>query len=107
MIPNDQPRDENGRFAPRDHAVYEVRADGYCRWRAYDSDLGRDVYVYVHQLLACVDHDPREVFDPANSVHHEDEVRWHNTSENLEVHEHGDHWNWHANGVPLPDGGRA
>jgi hypothetical protein len=99
---SDAARDAHGRFVDGGHARYESRADGYCRWRAYDPATGRDRYVYVHQLLACVEHDPRAVFDPDNEVHHADGVRWHNAPGNVEVREAVDHAEWHLHGRALP-----
>lgn len=97
-----QVRGSDGRFAPRPWASYEVRRDGYCRWRTTDVD-GDEIYVYVHQVVACVNNDPREVFAPGNHVHHIDGVRWHNSPENVEVRPDYEHCNYHMNGERFDD----
>lgn len=92
-------RDANGCFAPQTHASYETRRDGYCRWRCYDPAAGTEAVVYVHQLVAIADGaDPYRVFAPETSVHHRDEVRWHNAAENVEVREHAEHFSHHMHG---------
>ena len=96
-----QQRDAGGRFVANPHATYESRDDGYCRWRAYDPESGIERRVYVHQLLACLDHDTHVVFDPETHVHHRDGVRWHNVRENLEVRERPEHGDYHLNGEGL------
>ena len=35
-----------------------------------DRSNGDDVTVYEHQLMALLNHDPFEVFDPCTDVHH-------------------------------------
>lgn len=92
-------RDSKGRFITTDHARYEKRPDGYCRWRSFDPSLGDDVYLYVHQLLACVEFDPADVFDPSNHVHHINGVRWLNLPDNIELRDDAEHGNYHMNGV--------
>lgn len=94
---------ETGEFVGAPHAAYECRADGYCRWRVYEHARASESYVYVHQLLACLDDDPREVFGPRTHVHHIDGVRWHNIRENVEVRADDEHANYHMNGRSFDD----
>lgn len=78
---------------PGEPARLEARQDGYVRWRAWDPQERRERYVYVHQLLAVAEGaDPEDVFSNGLfHVHHENEVRWLNTPENVELVHHTDH----------------
>lgn len=63
--------------------------DGYeCFWQTID---GEPVNVKTHQLLACVEHDPHDVFDASTVVHHQNECRFDNRLENIEVMGRDDH----------------
>jgi hypothetical protein len=70
-----------------------TRADGYERFRVWDSEEKRERYVYVHQLIRIAEgDDPHCVFsNGAFHVHHRDGVRWHNTAENTELLRSDDH----------------
>ena len=59
----------------------------YVRCRAN----GDDSTVYIHQLTACVDHDPRDVFSPRYDVHHRIPIPWLNIPGNLELQPAYDH----------------
>lgn len=74
-----------------DHARLEARADGYVRWRAWDGD--RERYVYVHQLTTIAHGDsPYLVFsDGEFHVHHRSGVKYDNRPENLELVRSDDH----------------
>lgn len=101
-------RDARGRFVAPETANYETLERGWPRWRVTEPN-GERKTVYVHQVLACVDHDPRRVFDPRTEVHHRDGVRWHNAPENVEVREADEHGDFHLNGQAFADeaGGSA
>lgn len=47
-----------------------VREDGYTQYVASEGD-GEKSHVYQHQLVALVEFEPSEVFDPDTHVHHE------------------------------------
>ena len=78
-----------------DHARLESRRDGYCRWRAWDGD--RERYVYVHQLTAiAAGASPYLVFsDGEYHVHHCNRVRFDNRPENVELRASDDHARHH------------
>ena len=55
---------------------------------------------YMHQLNACLNHDPHEVFDPDNDVHHTVEFTYAlDLPENLIVMDHGNHRSRHDEGT--------
>lgn len=66
----------------------------YYRCRA----AGTDDTVYEHQLVALLDHDPGEVFDPDRDVHHDVPVPWLNYPGNLDVEEAREHRVSHLEG---------
>lgn len=41
--------------------------------------------VYIHQLVACLDHDPHDVFSDSYIVERELPIPWLNTPENLDL----------------------
>ena len=55
---------------------------------------------FVHQLNACLNHDPHKVFNPDNDVHHNvDLIHSIDLPENLLVMEHGNHRSRHQEGT--------
>ena len=53
--------------------------------------------VYVHQLLACLDYRPTEVFDPTNHVHHQMNAPYSiDVIENVRVVDQAEHLGAHA-----------
>lgn len=53
----------------------------YIRCRVGDTDAT----VYVHQLLACLENDPHDVFSPASEVKRLIEIPWLNIPENVHL----------------------
>lgn len=80
------------------HARYEVREDGYERWRSYED--GRERYVYVHRL-AAVAWGILDGLDDPRHVHHVNGVKWFNTEDNLEARQPDRHADHHLNGGAL------
>lgn len=84
-----------------------VQKNGYERWHhTYD---GEGKSVYVHQLLACLDYDPHDVFAEDANIHHgndgnprlpECEIPWANWEGNLEVMTNSSHRRYHQS---IPD----
>jgi hypothetical protein len=85
------------------HASYYTGSDGY---RVFKGKCYGEKYefVYAHQLLACIDHDPHEVFAENTHVHHGAdkhgeippvELRWANWEGNLEVMDGSEHVRYH------------
>jgi len=72
-------------------ASYETRADGYCRWRTWDGE--RERYVYVHQLVAIADGaSPYLVFSDGDyHIHHRSGFKYDNRAENLDIERNDDH----------------
>ena len=75
------------------HAGYRTTLDGYKKWQGYNGHEKAE-RVTVHQLLACMNHDPHEVFAPNTNVHHGAnnhpylppvELPWANWEGNLEI----------------------
>ena len=55
---------------------------------------------FLHQLNACLNHHPKEVFDPDNDVHHKVELSHAlDLPENLIVMDHGNHRSRHDEGT--------
>ena len=63
----------------------------------YESWTEKDKRVYVHQLLACVDNDPHEVFASNNHVHHVNGISIDNRHDNIVVIDKREHARIHAN----------
>lgn len=92
-----------------ERATYDIDKDGYPRWSAREPD-GSKSTVRVHQLLACLDHDPHEVFSDENHVHHRSGdpamnltggyVDVLSRSEHQLIHEHGE-WEYDGRGFPV------
>ena len=75
-----------------ERAWFGVDNRGYELWT--DSISGEQVK--VAQLLACVDHDPHEVFREGTVVHHSTGHRRDNRPGQLEVMENDDHVRYHS-----------
>ena len=88
-----------------DYARLESRRDGYCRWRAWDGE--RERYVYVHQLTAiAAGASPYLVFsDGEYHVHHCNRVRYDNRPGNVELRASDDHARHHHDRPAAADGG--
>jgi hypothetical protein len=82
--------ERTGRNNPNwvEYASYAV--DGYTNWSSRNIDGSVD-NVQVHQLLACVENDPYEVFSGDTHVHHVNTHQWDNRIENIEVLSHSEH----------------
>lgn len=52
----------------KERASYFINPEGYQLWTACVD--GKTVGVYVHQLTACLDHPPEEVFSDDTHCHH-------------------------------------
>jgi hypothetical protein len=76
-----------------EYASYAV--DGYAIWTSRNTDGNVD-RVQVHQLLACVENDPYDVFSGDTHVHHVNTHPWDNRIENLEVLNNSDHRQKHC-----------
>lgn len=63
--------------------------DGYVYYRT--RACGDDVTVYEHQLMALLEHDPEDVFDPQSEVHHLSPARDINTTWLLDLVDAGQH----------------
>jgi hypothetical protein len=77
----------------------------YFRDRAGDGDRT----IYEHQLVALLDHDPADVFNPSTEVHHETAIPWLNARSNLTVvdadHHRRDLHGWGGPPIAATDGG--
>ena len=69
--------------ASRYPPTMETNSKGYEYLR--DESGGDDSTIYVHQLLACVDHDPREVFADHTFVSRHLPIPWLNVPENVSL----------------------
>lgn len=84
---------DSGKLYLRDHPSTE-----YTVVTSRDSD-GQDTSVHLHQLLACVENDPREVFTKGTVVHHKAMTTYPvDVASNLRVMEAGEHARGHADG---------
>lgn len=81
-----------------ERASYGIDKDGYERWSAKDPDRSTAT-VRVHQLLACLDNDPHEVFSDGVHCHHSTAHPAANVSGLIEVMGHGEHMDLHARGI--------
>ena len=63
-----------------------------------------DELVFEHQLNACVDNDPYEVFDPSTQVHHRNRQKVDNRLENIDVVSEYHHRLIHKRGEWTDDG---
>ncbi len=70
--------------------------EGYPEWYTYISD-GSQLRCSVHQLLACLENDPKDVFDEDTHVHHKNSIKRDNRAKNLEVMTSSDHLSHHHN----------
>ena len=75
-----------------DHASFRTRRDGYERWRSWEGDGER--YVYVHRL-AAVAWGILDGLDDDRHVHHRQSVGWLNTEANLEARDPVRHADYH------------
>ena len=87
-------------------ASFYIKDDGYEAWNDFNHDNDTNNQVRVHQLLACLNNDPHEVFDPNNHVHHgstehpflpETEHKLANWEGNLQVMTESEHGKYHSN----------
>lgn len=77
-----------------EYATHQFTANGYERWTSHhDGERSR---VFVHQLLACLNHDPHEVFSPDTNVHHVTGHGLDNRPEAVEVLTIAEHNKHHA-----------
>lgn len=92
-------REANG--GEKGHALYK-RSKGYKQW--VDNQDYDKTTVSVHQVLACVDNDPHEVFSDGIHVHHGAdkhdklppvERSWANWRENIELMSASEHASYH------------
>lgn len=75
--------------------------EGYVYYR--DRSGGEDVTVYEHQLVALLEHEPREVFDPAVDVHHTElRIPWANWPDNVSPEDAYEHRVGHLQGHDGP-----
>lgn len=65
-----------------EYATYVIDDNGYERWSSRDPDGGTD-HLKVHQLLACLENDPAEVFGGDTHCHHRTPIPWLNFPENI------------------------
>jgi hypothetical protein len=68
----------------------------------YDSDYEKvgdgDDFCYVHQILACLDNSPYEVFNNRRHTHHETAFKRDNRPETVSVRTITEHNRLHSNG---------
>lgn len=86
------------------NACYTDGGEGYKVWIGKNPDDRPREKVTVHQVLACVYHDPHEVFAEKNHVHHGSneheelpgvERKWANWRENVQVMTDSEHMSHH------------
>lgn len=64
----------------------------------YERIADHENIIRVHQILACLDNDPHEVFSPDTQIHHETGFKGDNRSEALSVLSIPEHNDLHAEG---------
>lgn len=101
-IPRRDQAEATSRRTREEHATHRFTTNGYERWVSYHD--GERLGVYVHQLLACLDHDPYEVFDAETHVHHVTGHGLDNRAESLELLTASEHSRLHADGDGLEQG---
>lgn len=75
----------------------EFQPGGYVRIRVWDSDAGKDRYVYLHRLVPFAHGEFDSLWDDRHG-HHVDHDGWNNSPENLEARDPVDHANYHLRG---------
>lgn len=107
-------------------ARYDTRADGYCRWRAWDPAEGRDRYLFGHRLLATLLDDVDDLAELEGHHAHHWHATWFNVltletdipeletllAENdadtfIEWRDEGEHGDYHLNGTAFTDDAEA
>ncbi|MHB9287399.1 hypothetical protein ACKVMT_10230 [Halobacteriales archaeon Cl-PHB] len=78
----------------------EFDPDHYPRLRVWDSEAGKDRYVYLHRLTAFAHGVIDDLWAPQH-VHHVDHDRWNSIPENLEARDPAKHGDYHLNGGAL------
>ena len=73
-----------------DDAVYHWFDD-----RGYSKVGDGDSFAYLHRLLACVDHNPYEVYSPGKQVHHETGFKADNRCDSISVRTRAEHSRLH------------
>lgn len=79
-----------------DLMVRTADEDGYVYWTWFTSE--QHVHVKEHHAVALVDHSIEEVCGDGQVIHHEDEVPWHNTPENVTPMSREEHIRQHHGG---------
>ena len=81
-----------------EYATHRFTNNGYERWVTYYE--GERPSLWVHQLLACLEYDPHEVFDPNTDVHHVTGHGLDNRPEAIELLTASEHSKHHAEADP-------
>jgi len=79
-----------------ERATFYTDTEGYEQASSHISSSGEVARVRVHQLLACLSHEPAEVFSSEKEVHHRNTVRWDNREENIELLTRAEHQQAHG-----------
>lgn len=93
-IPTREQSEATSRKTRKEYATHQFTEKGYERWVTYFD--GKRPDVHVHQLLACLDHDPHEVFAPDTEVHHTTGHGLDNRPEAIELLTASEHSKYHA-----------
>lgn len=93
-IPTREQSEATSRSTRKEYATHQFTEKGYERWVSYHD--GKRPDVHVHQLLACLDHDPHEVFAPDTEVHHTTGHGLDNRPEAVELLTASEHSKHHA-----------
>lgn len=88
-----------------DRATFYTGKEGYEHVSSYIPSTGSIDRTRVHQLLACLNHDPQEVFDSEKEIHHRNTVPWDNRQENIELIDRGRHQSLHMEGDWIEEDG--